>query len=80
VETYIGILGTIAAVILTAFNGWMMMRAGQHQKHLDVLYSRLGALEVLVSGQYLTRSEFRESMRDQTTAILQTIRQVQGQG
>lgn len=78
-----GSIATVGVGLLTVVNGWMLVvikanerRHLEHDQRAEALResdnqlrNELNAINLLVQGQYLTRAEFREGMKQQTELL-----------
>lgn len=84
--TLLTIGASIVGVVLTVANTWLMYMLRSVSTDIaalrnadTLLAQKIGALELLVAGQYITRGEFQQTMQQQTTTILGSINNVMRQ-
>lgn len=68
---------TVGIAALSILNVWLLFAVQSFRETLKelrvadtLLGKELAAMNVLVQGQYVTRTEFQQGMKDQTTTIL----------
>jgi len=81
--TLLTIGASAVGVVLTVANTWLLYTLRSFSSDVErlrtadqVLAQKIGALELLVAGQYITRVEFQQTIQQQTNTILGSISNV----